>query len=106
MIIKRNISQEKEWLFADGSLPIQMRIVQPGDFNPIDHYHKTMCEYFFVLCGAAVLSVAGENYKLGKGDLLVVEPGEAHKIVDYSADMQMLLAMPPPVPDDKVIVED
>jgi len=104
MIIKKNISQEKEWLFNDGTQPIQVKIVQPEELNSVTHYHKTMHEYFFLLQGTAVILVDGKNYELGKGDLLVVEPGETHKVADYSPDMQLLLLMPPPVPNDKVIV--
>jgi mannose-6-phosphate isomerase-like protein (cupin superfamily) len=104
MIIKKDISREKDWLFGDGSQPFQLKIVQPGEVNPVTHYHKTMHEYFFLLQGTAVILVDGNNYELGKGDLLVVEPGETHKLADYSPDMELLLLMPPPAANDKVIV--
>ena len=103
MIIKKNIEQEKKWLFNDGSLPIQLRIVSPEDINPVEHYHKTMHEYFLLLKGSVKILVEGNVYEPGKGDLIIVEPGEVHKVVDYSQDMKLLLLMPPPVPADKVI---
>lgn len=106
MIIKKKIEQEKEWLFNDGSQPFQVKIVQARELNPVEHYHKAMHEYFFLLQGTAVILVDGNKYELAKGDLLVVEPGEAHKVADYSPDMQLLLLMPPPVPNDKVIVSE
>ncbi len=104
MIIKKNISQEKDWLFNDGTLPIQIKIVQPGETNPVEHFHKTMHEYFFLLQGSARISVNGNIHELDQDDMLIVEPGEAHRIVDYSPDMRLLLLMPPPVPGDKVSV--
>jgi quercetin dioxygenase-like cupin family protein len=104
MIIKKNISKEKEWLFNDGNLPIQLKIVHPGEINPVDHYHKTMHEYFFLLQGTANIRVNGNTHALGQDDLLIVAPGETHRVVDYSPDMRLLLLMPPPAVDDKVIV--
>ena len=104
MIIKKKISEEKEWLFDDGSLPIQVRIVQPGEINPVEHFHKTMHEYFFLLRGTARISVNGEIHELDRDDMLIVEPGETHCIVDYSPDMKLLLLMPPPVPGDRVTI--
>ncbi len=104
MIIKKNIEQEKSWLFNDGSQPIQLKIVKPEEINPVEHYHKTMHEYFYLLQGTAEILVDGNTYDLGAGELLVVEPGEVHKISGYSPDMKVLLLMPPPVAGDKVIV--
>jgi len=104
MKIKRNLSREKEWLFNDGSLPIQVKIVEPGDINSVEHYHKTMHEYFFLLQGRARISVNGTVHALERDDVLIVEPGEIHRVIDYSADMRLLLLMPPPVPGDKYVV--
>ena len=105
MIIKKNVDRIKNWLFNDGSLPIQMRIIQGHEINSVEHYHKAMHEYFFLLQGSAKILVNGNIYESAKGDLLVVKPGESHRIIGYSPDMQLLLLMPPPIPADKVLVE-
>jgi quercetin dioxygenase-like cupin family protein len=64
-----------------------------------------MAEYFLLLAGELRLGVGGETLDLVKGDLVVVEPGEAHEVLFSSPDALLLLLMPPPVPNDKVELE-
>ncbi|MCP5105353.1 MAG: cupin domain-containing protein [bacterium] len=63
-----------------------------------------MHEYFYVLPGNMTLSINGAAIEMNKDDLVIVEPGERHYIVEKSPDLLLLLMMPPPVPDDKVIL--
>lgn len=102
MELKKNISLEKQWIFNDGSVPIQLRIIAADEIHSIEHLHKTMHEYFYLLRGSMKIAVNGEKIELNKDDLLVVEPGERHHIIKKSKDLLLLLLMPPPVPDDKV----
>lgn len=104
MELKKNISLEKQWIFNDGSMPIQLRVIAAEDIRREEHLHKTMHEYFYVLRGDMKISIGGEVIEMNKDDLVIVEPGEPHYIVENSPDLQLLLLMPPPVPDDKVIL--
>ncbi len=106
MHIKKNITQLKEWLFTDGQSPIQLRIVEPADINPVKHYHRAMHEYFYLVQGSVDIDVDGTIHSLEKDDLLVAEPGEIHVITRMSPDMKLLLLMPPPIPGDKVVVSE
>jgi mannose-6-phosphate isomerase-like protein (cupin superfamily) len=103
MKIKKNISPVKQWIFNDGSQPIQLRIMSSGEIHSIEHLHKTMHEYFYLLEGHMKISIDGNIVELGKDDLVVVEPGERHHIIEKSPDLMLMLLMPPPVPNDKVI---
>jgi quercetin dioxygenase-like cupin family protein len=104
MKLEKNIRQQKQWIFNDGSLPIQMRIMIADEIQSVEHIHKTMVEYFYLIEGQMLISIEGNNHQLERGDLVVVEPGERHHIVRHSDDIQLLLLMPPPVPNDKVLV--
>jgi mannose-6-phosphate isomerase-like protein (cupin superfamily) len=75
--VKKKIGSEKTWIFNDGSQPIQLRMK---------------------------ISVEGNVVELAKDDLIVVEPGERHHIIEQSPDLLLLLLMPPPVPDDKEVI--
>jgi len=104
MVVKENIDLEKKWLCDDGQNPIQLRVIVPGDISKVEHYHKSMHEYFLVMQGEMEIKVAERVVKLGPGGLVVVEPGETHVILSTSIDAKILLLMPPPVPGDKVNV--
>jgi len=102
--VKKKIGLEKQWIFNDGSQPIQVRIMNSEEIRSKEHFHKTMHEYFYLLQGRMKISVEGDVVELAKDDLIVVEPGERHHIVEQSADLLLMLLMPPPVPNDKAYV--
>jgi len=102
--VKKKIGLEKQWIFNDGSQPIQVRIMSTEEIRSKEHFHKTMHEYFYLLQGRMKISVEGDVVELAKDDLIVVEPGERHHIIEQSADLLLMLLMPPPVPNDKVDV--
>jgi quercetin dioxygenase-like cupin family protein len=103
--VKKKIGSEKTWIFNDGSQPIQLRIMTSEEIQSIEHLHKTMYEYFYLLEGHIKISVDGNVKELSKDDLIVVEPGERHHIIEQSPDLRLMLLMPPPVPHDKVITQ-
>ena len=103
--IKRKIGREKQWIFNDGSLPIQMRIMSSDEIQSVKHLHKTMHEYFYLLRGNMKISVDNNVIEMKKDDLIVIEPGESHHIIEKSSDLLLMLLMPPPVPGDKVVID-
>lgn len=50
------------------------------------HLHERLTELYLVARGTATARVEGETIALVAGDLLIVEPGEAHTFLDSSAD--------------------
>ncbi len=105
MEVKKKVSLEKQWIFNDGTLPIQLRIIAADEIHSIEHVHKTMHEYFYLLRGSMKIAINDEKIELNKDDLLVVEPGERHHIIEKSKDLLLLLLMPPPVPEDKIVLD-
>ena len=105
MKIQRNVGENRGWIFNDGSVPIQITIKCSNKIIAAEHLHKSMHEYFYILQGSMKISINGSDIKLTKDDILVVEPGERHIVTDKSEDLIVLLLMPPPVPDDKVLFQ-
>lgn len=102
MKVIRRLLLEEGWRLGDSGLPIQVGIKTGATPFGGRHAHRTMAEYFLLLEGALRLQVNGETVEMEKGDLVVAEPGEAHEVLQASADALLLLLMPPPVANDKV----
>ncbi len=98
------VSHLQQWIFSDGSQPMQMRVMKAEEIGNQEHFHKLMVEYFYVIQGHMKLAVNDVQMDMQPDDLIVVEPGERHVVVEKSDDLILLLLMPPPVPDDKVLV--
>lgn len=104
MKFERHIVIKKQWIFDDGEHPIQLRIMTSDEIQSVEHLHKSMHEYFYVLNGSLSISVDGKIYRMEKDDLISVDPGERHVIIEKSDDLILMLIMPPSVPDDKVVI--
>jgi mannose-6-phosphate isomerase-like protein (cupin superfamily) len=66
------------------------------------HRHDQMYEIYLVARGTSVAVVDGREVPLAAGDMLVVEPGEAHTFVDSTADYLHFVVQAPFVAGDKV----
>jgi quercetin dioxygenase-like cupin family protein len=106
MRIIRHVLQKEGWHLAEAGLPIQVGVKSGATPFSGKHLHRTMAEYFVLLAGELRLQVEKETVEVQKGDLVVVEPGEAHEVFHASPDTLLLLLMPPPVPGDKVELEE
>ena len=98
----RGVLHKEGWHLAEAGSPIQVGVKSAVTPFGGKHLHKTMAEYFLLLAGDLRLWVNGETLEVKKGDLVLVEPGEAHQVLQASPDALLLLLMPPPVEGDKV----
>lgn len=106
MVIERQVCGQGKWVFEEGRHPLQVKVVTAGEMNPQEHLHQRMYEYFYIITGKVKMAVAGRIIELVADDMLLVEPGEKHIIYQTSADLKMLLIMPPPIKNDKIIFSD
>lgn len=102
MRVIRRLLQKEGWHLAEAGLPIQVGVKLGASPFGKKHLHRTMAEYFLLLAGDLRLDVNGEVLEVAAGDLVAVEPGEAHEVLHASPDALLLLLMPPPVARDKV----
>ena len=103
MRIERKIGELKRWIFNEGDLPVQFRVMRTDEIKPVEHLHRTMYECFYILQGKIKIMVEDQEHQLATNDLLYVAPGERHKVLEMSEDLELLLVMPPPEENDKVV---
>lgn len=58
---------------------VQVVEMAPGETIP-DHSHQTSREFYVVLNGRCRLIVNGQSYRLEAGDMLLLEPGDVHRL--------------------------
>lgn len=106
---------EKEYRFGDSGPKYLMKgprmnfaLVQfqaGQDFKA--HYHNIMEEDFFILEGSVTIVVDGTPHKLSSGDLIHIEPGEVHYVINESdGPVKMVSTLAPFQEVDKVEVEN
>jgi quercetin dioxygenase-like cupin family protein len=74
----------------------------PGaDFRA--HYHNVMEEDFYILEGEVTIVVDGVSHELRQGQLIHIEPGEVHYVINRSsAPVRMVSTLAPYEEVDKV----
>ncbi len=71
------------------------------------HYHNVMEENFFILEGEVDIVVDGVTHHLVPGDLIHIEPGEVHYVINKSnSAVKMISTLAPFQDSDKVDVEN
>lgn len=68
----------------DSDLDISLGYANEGVDEP--HLHRRMTEVYFFARGSAEVRIEGETLRLEQGQVLVVEPGEAHTFLSSSPD--------------------
>lgn len=105
---------DKEYRFGDSGPKYLMKgprsnfaIVQfqaGQDFKA--HYHNIMEENFFILEGKVDIYVDGEKHALSAGQLIHIEPGEVHYVVNnYDQTVKMISTLAPYQEVDKIEVD-
>jgi quercetin dioxygenase-like cupin family protein len=106
MKVIADLAGREGWHLKQAGLPVQVGIKSGATPFSGPHRHRTMAEYFYLLEGELRLRVDAREVETKKGDLVVVEPGEAHQVVRASRDSLLLLLMPQDIPNDKVELEE
>lgn len=68
------------------------------------HYHKVSEEFYYILKGAGVMEVDGEEREVGRGDAILIPAGAWHEIKAREA-MQFLCCCAPPYAHDDTYFE-
>lgn len=79
-------SADKGWYVGmwDSRLPISVGYANRGIDEP--HVHSQISEIYLVARGTSEIRVEGQTVTLKPGDMLILEPGEAHTFLSSSAD--------------------
>jgi mannose-6-phosphate isomerase-like protein (cupin superfamily) len=69
-----------------------------------EHYHSVAEEVYYVLAGRGGIRVDGETRTLGPGDVVVIAPGERHKVwQEGEGDLVLLVTCVPAYSVDEVV---
>jgi mannose-6-phosphate isomerase-like protein (cupin superfamily) len=81
-----NFINQKGWYTGpwDSSFPISVGYANAAIDEP--HLHQRITEIYLVARGSSIVRVEEETITLLAGDVLVVEPGEAHTFIHSSPD--------------------
>ena len=86
----------------NSDLPIAVGYANAGIDEP--HVHAQITEIYIVARGTSEIRVEQETITLQPGDMLVVEPGEAHTFLSNSPDYFHVVLHTPAVSGDKQLV--
>jgi mannose-6-phosphate isomerase-like protein (cupin superfamily) len=76
-------------------------ILKPGEKMGL-HGHRAVIEDFFFIDGSPKIVVAGREERVKPGDVVRVEPGESHDIVNDSENfIKLVFIKAPYIPEDK-----
>jgi mannose-6-phosphate isomerase-like protein (cupin superfamily) len=79
-----NIPKGWYWGPWNSNLDISVGFANTGVDEP--HFHRRMTEIYLIACGTAEMRVDTETVDLSEGQVIVVEPGEAHTFLSCSPD--------------------
>jgi mannose-6-phosphate isomerase-like protein (cupin superfamily) len=95
----------KGWFVGpwNSAVPVPIGWADVGLNEP--HQHERMNEVYLVARGQSVAVVDGHPVPLRAGDMLLVEPGEAHTFISSSDDYLHFVVQTPFIAGDKQLVE-
>jgi mannose-6-phosphate isomerase-like protein (cupin superfamily) len=69
-----------------------------------EHHHREAEEVYYVLKGHGSVRVDGETHDMGPGDLVVIVPGQRHRVWQRGqGDLVMLVTCVPAYSEDEVV---
>ncbi len=90
-----NLSDGKGWYAGpwNSDLSVSIGFANKGIDEP--HVHAQITEIYLVVRGTAEIRVERQSIALSAGDLVIVEPGEAHTFVSSSTDYHHVVLQVP-----------
>lgn len=102
---KVNLVDDKGWYVGpwDSNLPISVGFANKGIDQP--HVHSQITEIYLVARGTAEIRVEQQSITLSAGDMIVVDPGEAHTFLSSSPDYYHFVIHTPGLNGEKAHTE-
>ncbi len=104
-IEQANPSREKGWYVGpwNSELPLSIGYANAGVDEP--HVHSIITEIYLVARGTSRVRIERETILLSAGDILIVEPGEAHTFLESTPDYFHFVLHTPGLAGDKALAE-
>ena len=102
---RANLTDDKGWHAGpwDSDLAVSIGFANKGIDQP--HIHTQISEVFLVARGTAQIRVEQQTMKLSAGDVIVVEPGEAHTFLSSSPDYHHFVIHTPGLTGERAYAE-
>jgi|GEM_PF-613098 len=85
-IARSNPSVPKGWYVGPWNSDVQVSVGYANEGINEPHAHTRISEIYLVARGTAVMRVEEQTITLQAGDMIIVEPGEAHTFLSNSPD--------------------
>lgn len=104
-IERANFAMDKGWYAGSWNsfLPIAVGYATMGIDEP--HLHTQTTEIYLVARGTSSIRVEQETIMLSAGDIIIVEPGEAHTFLESSSDYFHFVIHTPSLTGDQARTE-
>lgn len=105
MKIAHSTRDAKGWLLGkwNADLPLAIGYANVGIDEP--HVHSRITEIYLVAQGEAEIRIEQQTVRLATGDVIVVEPNEAHTFITSSADYFHFVIHAPSLTGDELKAE-
>lgn len=108
-LIETNTDLQKGWSIGPWNSELQEAVGFATSGIDEPHLHKTVTEIYLIASGTSRIQVEKRTVSLKSGDILIIEPGEAHTFLESSADYFHFVLHLPALggiiePSDKVLV--
>jgi mannose-6-phosphate isomerase-like protein (cupin superfamily) len=102
---RADLHKDKGWYVGpwDGSPPLPVGYANVGVDDP--HLHMRVTEIYLIARGTADVRVERETIPVTAGDVLIVEPGEAHTFLSNSPEYFHFVLQVPGLSPDEVQAE-
>jgi mannose-6-phosphate isomerase-like protein (cupin superfamily) len=105
MRLKKADLEAKGWSVGPWNVDIDIAVGYATIGLDEPHLHTHLTELYLIARGESFIRIERETVRLQAGDVLVIEPGEAHMFLDSSPDyFHFVVHSPCLTPTDKVPV--
>lgn len=100
-----NKKKAKGWFIGPWNSNLEIPIGYANKGINEKHLHSAMYEIYLIARGFSTMVVNGAENHLKEGDMLIVEPGEAHTFKNSSDDYLHFVIQSPFIKNDKQVVD-
>jgi quercetin dioxygenase-like cupin family protein len=102
---RANRDRAKGWYLGAWNSELALAIGYAWEGINDPHLHRRITEIYLVGAGTAELRVEQETFQLEAGDVVVIEPGEAHTFLASSPEYFHFVLHVPSLPPDDMAAE-
>lgn len=94
------------YIIADtAALSVKQELMPPGTKEHL-HFHEKATQVFTIIAGEAVFYLEEQKVDVGRGQSIIIYPGQSHAIANESDDvLEFLITSQPSTKQDRIDIE-